>query len=44
MPYYNYEKLSSFRKSTITLRKNDLENYFDEIQKFFEKANLKNQF
>ena len=29
-PYYNYKKLFSFTKSTVILRKNDLENYFDE--------------
>ena len=30
MPYYNYEKLFSFRKCTIILKCNDLESSFDE--------------
>ena len=30
MPYYNYKKLYSFRKSTIILKSNDLKSSFDE--------------
>ena len=46
MPYYNYKKLFSFKKSTIILKSNDLESSFDEewIKTKYQDIFLKTQF